>query len=162
MDLNEILTKKTGKGPFIINGLKELAGSNEVVGAKGLIAQSYNIKQIFAGISTHMPSGGVLGILECVTGAEDAWLNSLVSAVSPSHIRFCRPEEIIAAAAEYFTLDTYMSDSCKHTFNNEINESAREQIASLPVSIREAVNPRVEENSLSLRIKEGLFIFKHL
>ncbi|MDR0453798.1 MAG: hypothetical protein LBH05_03180 [Deferribacteraceae bacterium] len=69
----------------------------------------YRLKDHFVKISAYLEEYGCYALAETtVRNNEDAWFNTLLTLLDPSHIRAPRAEEVIAAAAEQFELVHYV------------------------------------------------------
>ncbi|MDR2869523.1 MAG: hypothetical protein LBV04_03650 [Deferribacteraceae bacterium] len=116
---------------------------------KDELARCYNLQKFFTALPERFPVGENLLLEEFVTGAEDAWLNSLVAAANPDHIRYHRAEDIIAAAGADFTLISYKRKAEQLSFSLLDGSAIKEQLASLPADIANIIKPKLSEPELS-------------
>jgi len=136
----------------------------DLILAESQLINLYQFKDHFNKIKCHLKETGVYALTESVVGEEDAWINTLLSFINPSHIRAPRVEEVISAAAELLELTEFLRfGQLKHypLPKNKISENISSQLESFPEYIMDKLSPRISGGELILTQQAGLFIWQN-
>ena len=130
---------------------------DEIPHRQDVLSECYNVQAYFDTTEPH----NLLILEEYLVGAEDAYLNTLISTASPEHIRYHRVEDIISAAASRYELMEYQCQQLPLTYETaaEPQGSIQAQIETLPEWARRIMEPVIEGTKLHLKVKRGIFLF---
>lgn len=147
-----------------VNTIDEISDTTyDLILGQRLLNSSYQFSDHFNKIKNHLKDNGIYALAEPITGAADAWLNTLVSTVNPQHVRSPRAEEVISIASSYFDIIEFLRFD--HTVSYKLKEktiadSIEVQIRSMPESIYTKVSPMTDDGTLSVTELIGLFVWQ--
>ncbi len=123
----------------------------------------YRLKDHFDKISRRLKSTGIYALAEPIVGSEDAWANTLLSTLDPSHVRAPRVEEVVFAAAETFELTEFLRFSVTRRFRlpeGPALENIETQLKSFPENVTDRLSPSPKDGELVLNQLTGLFVWQ--
>ncbi len=147
-----------------VNTIDEISDTTyDLILGQRLLNTSYQFSEHFKKIKNHLKDNGIYALAEPITGAADAWLNTLVSTVNPQHVRSPRAEEVISVASSYFDIIEFLRFD--HTVSYKLKDktiadSIEAQIRSMPESIYTKVSPMTDDGTLSVTELIGLFVWQ--
>jgi hypothetical protein len=145
-----------------ISSIKEK--SYDFIFAGGVFSAIYDLKSAFTELAAHLSKRGLLIVKDAVAGREGAYLNTLLNIADSAFVRANRPEEIISAAEEAFYLKEFSikteTRSCPIEKSSEIEKILLKALADIPEDIIKERGVTFTDNTLSLHIPFGVFLWE--
>lgn len=145
-----------------IDKLLDATGTYDVIISQHRLNNIYRMNDFFKKASMLLNTGGNLVIAEPIVASGDAWVNTLLSSVSTSHVRSPKAEEIISASSESLELVEYVRYQSLRSFPvaEDIEELINKQIETMPDKIKKIIVPEIKDEHLTIRQYIGLFVWQ--
>jgi hypothetical protein len=145
-----------------ISSIKESGYDFIFVG--GVFSTIYDLKGAFTELAARLSKRGLLIVKDAVTGREGAYFNTILNIADSSFVRANRPEEIISAAEAAFYLKEFSIKSELRNYliekDSEIEKTLLKALADTPEDIIKERGITYTENTLSLSIPFGVFLWE--
>lgn len=132
-----------------------------LIAAEDTLDGRYNLKNIFQDYKKAVIKDGLVVLKETVAGIEDAWLNTLIYSINPSHVRFFTANEIINAGADFFELTEFVSVPFRREYSINSYEKIASLISDFPENVQDKLDIELTDSLLRITLYAGFFIWQN-